>query len=104
MKKLIFILSILSVVVFAQPGIDLNQDKFTTGTATPTTDLSGEFSITHGLGITPTHLDIGNKSTSEYHFKYDCGATSCTVTVYDGTGTDTVVPSTAVSISWAAFR
>lgn len=77
---------------------------YTTGTATPTTDVSGQFNITHGLGVEPTHLDIGNKSATEYHFKYSCGSTTCTVTVTDGTGTDTVVPSTAISISWAAFR
>lgn len=77
---------------------------FTTGTATPTTDLSGQFTITHGLGITPSHLSVGNLSGTEYNFEYSCGSTSCTVTVYDGTGTDTTVNSTGISISWAALR
>lgn len=75
-----------------------------TGTATPTTDLSGQFTINHGLGATPTHLSVGNLSGTEYNFEYSCGSTSCTVTVYDGTGTSTIVASTGISISWAAFR
>lgn len=77
---------------------------YKSGLDTPTTDLSGQFTITHGLGTTPTHLSVGNLSGTEYNFEYSCGATSCTVTVYDGTGTDTTVNSTGISISWAAFR
>lgn len=75
---------------------------YTAGNASPTTDLSGILTITHGLGTTPSAAYVTNETGNSYIFDVSRGATNLTVTVYDETGA--IVPSTAVALSWAAFR
>lgn len=75
---------------------------FTAGNASPTTDLSGQFTIAHGVGATPTAAVIQNESAVAYTFEVSRGATNLTVTVRNDTGA--TVNSTTVDVSWVAYK
>lgn len=91
------------IAVFGTGGTMLEKG-FGSGSASGTTDASGQLTITHSLGFTPSQVIITNTGTPRHLVLTAKGATTFTVTIYDSANPPVAVISEAYSFDWIAVK
>lgn len=82
-------------------SIDSLLGSETAGTISTSTDGSGDIVVAHGMGVTPTSVQVTVTGTTPYVVTvHTIGSTNFTVRFYDMTGA--AVASTAVTATWHA--